>query len=477
MNPSHRFHKIINRTQRHALAFMLMPPFRYKGLIWYSMLMDFNAAEYIYTPRFQHIRLGLFRMQVLMKKLGHPENTLRCVHIAGTNGKGSTCSYLSSILQVAGYKTAMFTSPHLESFEERMRINNIPISQNDLRSCTLKVKEAADEVEKETGEHPTEFELLTAVALVYFAQQKPDICVIEVGLGGLLDATNVISPSLCIITPISIDHTGYLGNSIEEIAAEKAGIIKENIPVIVGIQKPEVKKLLATSACAKNARHIFIHKDDLQVFPLGDTPSNKTPFCATFRQFSYRNTIFETSLLAIYQPENAAIAIEGARELSNQGWSISEDHIHEGIKGATWPGRFEIISSHPFVVVDGAHNKEGADKLYSSLEELLGKERSNISIVFGSLEDKETLEMIKPFTTLCQSFYTYAPNSPRARSAEDSASLITTINPNVSASSYADATSAMKAALNATTPESAVIAFGSLYSIADIKRCVKETIT
>ena len=197
----------------------------------------FNAVEYINKPRWQNVSLGLDRTRLLLTLLGNPQNNLKFIHVAGTNGKGSTCAFLESIMRTSGLKTGLFTSPYLMCFEDRIRVSNANISKHSLTSVALQVKKAAETVERELGEHPTEFELMTAVAFKHFENEECDIVVCEVGLGGRLDSTNVVTPEVSVITHIGLDHQAILGNSLEEIAAEKAGIIKQNVPVVLGPQE------------------------------------------------------------------------------------------------------------------------------------------------------------------------------------------------------------------------------------------------
>lgn len=423
--------------------------------------MTFDAVAYINEPRWQKVSLGLERTHRLMDLLGHPERSFASVHVAGTNGKGSTCAYLAATCHAAGLKTGLFTSPFIHRFEERIRIDGIDISPDELRTCTLDVKAAAETVEREMGEHPTEFELMFAVAALHFARRACDICIIEVGLGGRLDATNVIPPTLSIITRIGVDHAAILGDTLEEIAQEKAGIVKPGVPCVTCEQKPE-------------ALHVIERTCDNQGSPLTVIPSKDvtdahlTPELT--RAFRLQGEAFTTLLLGAYQPENASLAIMGARMLRTQGWDISEGSIRCGIAEATWPGRFEVLKDHPLIIVDGAHNADGSLALAASLDELEEARPSSERIyVIGVLKDKDVRRIISPHLPRARTCFLYAPPNPRTLPAEELAALASKLSPHADVHICASPAEAMEQALKKAAPESTIIAFGSLYSIADIK--------
>ena len=287
----------------------------------------FDPVKYINTPNWQESRLGLERIRKLLELLGNPQKKLRFVHVAGTNGKGSTCAFISQILIESGYKTGQFTSPYIYEFAERIRINNQMISDKELSTITLQVKNVADKFDE--GDHPTEFELMTAVAFLYFAQQNCDVVVSEVGMGGRLDSTNVIESdeTLCsVITTIDMDHMQFLGNTIEAIASEKAGILKHEVPVISASQKADVQKVIINKANELNCEVTFLQNENL-----GNSKVNLQAQPA-IRKFEYKNEFFETQLLATYQPKNAALAIEVANILSKDLTKISQSSIAKAIK-------------------------------------------------------------------------------------------------------------------------------------------------
>ncbi len=337
----------------------------------------FDPVAYINEPRWSHSSLGLERIELLLQKLGNPQDSFRCIHVAGTNGKGSTCTYISNVLRAAGLKVALFTSPYIERFEERIQVDGRSISLDDLRAATLLVRDAAAEVEVENGEHPTEFELMAAVAFVHFARMGCDVAVIEVGLGGRLDATNVVHPDLCVIARIGLDHTDVLGDTIEKIAAEKAGIIKPGVPVVSWPQEPAAMEVIASTCerleCPLNCPDF----SQLEVGPLNA--------CDWTRAFSYKGIPYTTHLIASYQPYNAALAIEAIEHavLPHVTHEQLEDALPVGIAATTWPGRFEVVSVSPLIVVDGSHNPQGADALATTLEELAGFFGSDDSSLLG----------------------------------------------------------------------------------------------
>ena len=377
--------------------------------------MQFDPVKYINTPNWSKSRPGLERITELMDKLGNPQDNLKFVHVAGTNGKGSVCAYINQILIEAGLKTGLFTSPFIFDFNERIKINNQSISDEDLLEATLLVKEQADKM----SDHPTEFELMTAVALVYFAEQKTDIVVLEVGMGGRLDSTNVIkTPVCCVITRIGLDHTEYLGSTIEEITREKEGIIKPGVPVV---------------------RYTDI-----------DNPTIGTTDTYT-RKFKYKDEDYETSLLATYQPSNAALAIEVAKILD-----IDEKYIKLGILNAKWPVRFDIVRRNPITIIDGGHNVQGVQALVDSLKDIFpNKKFVFIMAVLADKDYEKMIELIRPFA---REIYTATSDNPRALSAKKLAETI----------GNAELFTSAKDVLANSNKDDIVVAFGSLYAAGNL---------
>lgn len=423
---------------------------------------SFDAVAYINTPRWQASRLGLDRTVDLLNRMGRPQDRLRFVHVAGTNGKGSTCAYLDSILRSAGYRVGLFTSPYIESFEERIRVNGENISRRDLNEVTLFVKRHAEAIEAATGDHPTEFELMTAVALEHFARSSCDIVVLEVGLGGRLDSTNVIeAPEACVITRIGLDHTALLGNTLSEVAGEKAGILKAGSPVVSWPQDPEAQRVVEQAADQVGCALCVPDFDQLEL----------TPCSSGSRVFFYRGLAYETGLLASYQPCNATLAIEAAGLLRERGWDISPDAVREGVARAKWPGRFEVVASDPLTIIDGGHNPQGADVLAESLSDVLPGRKA--VFVMGVLADKDYVAMLQAVVDYASAFYTYAPSNPRALSALDLARCVEEMaGSDMPVTVCESPEQAMLKARAAAGEEGVVLAFGSLYSIADLKKAL-----
>ena len=487
--------------------------------------MPFDAIEYINTPRWLTSRLGLERIRELLDRLGRPQDRLKFVHVAGTNGKGSTCAFTASILAEAGFKTGLFTSPYVETFHERIRVNGRNISDDDLTAATLRVRECAEAMEAEGGEHPTEFELMTAVALVHFAHVGCDIVVFEVGLGGRLDSTNVIAaPEVAAIVSIALDHTNLLGNTLAEIAHEKAGIVKEGSTVVSWPQEPSAMEVVEDAArrvgdqlvvpdfsllsvgkvtrgaalltrgtaleheghtpCSDSPRFAAelraehaVPAQKLQASSSIDahrTPMSQVESAVPMRQFSYRGRGYATRLLGSYQPSNAAMAIEIAGALRERGWEIPDEAIARGIAETRWPARFEVLdqpAGMPTVVIDGGHNPQGAGVLVDSLWDVFPDKRPVFLV--GILADKDYRSMLRAVAPLASAFVCVTPPNPRALDAADLARAIRETCGELGARATievaGDFDDAVSAARKIAGPEGLICAFGSLYSIADVK--------
>ena len=444
--------------------------------------MDFDPIAYINTPRWQASRLGLDRIRELLERLGRPQDRLKFVHVAGTNGKGSICAYLASILNAAGHRTGMFTSPYIERFEERIRVDGAMISPDELRDVTLAVREHAEAMAEETGGHPTEFELMTAVALEHFARCGCDIVVLEVGLGGRLDSTNVIdAPEACVIARIGLDHTALLGNTLAAIAGEKAGIIKEGSAVVSWPQEPEAMAVIGHAAAE--------HGCELRVPDFAQLEEGAIRWedgASPFRSFSYREwTDLRTGILGSYQPQNATVALEVVSVLRGRGWHIPDEAVRAGVARTRWPGRFEIVEggSSPdgfAIVVDGGHNPQGARALADSLAEVFPGRKP--AFVIGVLEDKDYPRMLEDVLPLGSAFVCVTPDNPRALPAHKLARAIrwtgqdllgcsACVNP-VVARDFEDA---IRRARELADPDALICAFGSLYSVAALKEAVRAT--
>lgn len=429
---------------------------------------EFDPVEYINTPRWQESRLGLDRIVELMDLLGNPQQQLKFVHVAGTNGKGSVCAYLSSILHTAGYSVGLFTSPYIEVFNERVQVSGEPISDEDLLQATLKVKKAAEMM----ADHPTEFELMTAVALVHFVQVGCDICVMEVGMGGRLDSTNVIPASeACVITPIALDHCAILGDTVSAIAAEKCGIIKSECPVVSSFQDPEALEVIEAAAKKAGSELKVTCQDDIH-----DVLTVFTDYVA----FSWQGMHgLRTSLLGSYQPHNAAVALQTARVLVARGWHISEEDMRQGVADAVWPGRFEVLSKKPTIVVDGAHNPQGAASLMDSIYQVFPGQMP--VFVIGVLADKDYHDLLDIViqSGMAKNLVCIQPPNPRALSVVDLAHELRELQRDHLGYDLMDPYMAgsidegMRVAAQMAGRNGLVVAFGSLYSIGDIKASVR----
>lgn len=350
-----------------------------------------EAIEWVHSRLPFGSRPGLERIEALLALLDHPEKKVPMIHVAGTNGKGSTVSYLRAMIQETGLTVGTFTSPYIESFNERIAMNGVAISDEALLALVEKIRPLVaqlDEDEKLSG--ITEFEVLTAMAFVYYAEQQVDVAIIEVGLGGLLDSTNVISPMLTAITTIGMDHMDILGNTLEEIAEQKAGIIKEGIPVVTGnIQE----KTLSVINRIAEQKHAKVHRFDQAYQVTYKHPDAQWGEVFDFYNEAGRLAELKTSLLGKHQVENAGVAIQ-LFYLYCQTVKIpfQEKNVREGLKKTFWPARMERISEHPLVILDGAHNEHAIKRLVENMKQEFSNYR--IYVLFSALETKEISQMI-----------------------------------------------------------------------------------
>ena len=349
-----------------------------------------ETLNYIHSlGAFSH-KASLERITEVCQRLGNPQNDFKCIHIAGTNGKGSVNTFVSSALKEAGYRVGAFVSPYIVDFCERIQINGEYISHDDL--CRLSQRVIDTKVAL------TEFEFITAIGFLYFSENQIDVAVLETGLGGRFDATNVISaPLVSVITKIGLDHTAVLGETIEQIAAEKCGIIKDNM-VITTYNQPQ-NALDVISSSAKNV-----------ITPNQNYLSN-VKISVLGNSFCYKGEEYKTNLGGAYQIENALVAIE---TLKNCGLEISSESVKKGFENAFIPARLEVISKNPLIVIDGAHNPDGADVLCEAL-----KDYENITAIIGVMKDKNYHEVLQKTLPLCKRVICVKPNVPRALAAEE----------------------------------------------------------
>ena len=432
--------------------------------------MTYKEAEaFIKQSHDQVIRLGLERMTVLLEQLGNPQNSLRFIHVAGTNGKGSVCAMTAEILKSAGYHTGLFTSPVISDYREQFQINGRMISEDDFARLAEKVKGVCDLL----FDPPSEFEKAVALAFLYFEECQCDIVVLEVGLGGMDDATNVIrTPEVAAIVNIDFDHMGFLGNSLAEIAQKKAGIIKEDAMVVTTGQKAEVMAVLQERCDAMHASLIRTSAADVMVREKS-LAGQHFDYENKREKGSMRLQNITLSLLGDHQCENAAVVLEIIKCLIRKGYTISEAAIDEGMKNVRWPGRFEVVSKDPLFIVDGAHNPDGIDALRHNLKEYCPDEK--FIFLTGILKDKDYNEMLTQMLPFADCFVTITPDNPRAMSAEECAQAIRACGFGGEVLTAADTAQAVSTALGlAKRTGIGICAFGSLYSVGKIRAAVEE---
>lgn len=364
-------------------------------------------------------RLGLERMTRLMELLGNPQKTVKVIHVAGTNGKGSVCRYLYTVLQENGYKAGMYTSPYLERFTERIECGGSEISEADLIRYTEKVMEKVELMLAEGMESPTEFELVTAIAFLYFSEQSIDFLVLEVGLGGTGDSTNVVErPVISVITSISYDHMEYLGDTLEKIAVEKAGIIKPGVPVVFNVDDEKAAAAIRRIADEKGCRRFEVHREARDI-------KDKTVDCYTFDAeilgTEYRN--LSITMIGEHQISNAICALTVLEVLRRENITkLDINKLYTGFRKAKQTGRFEILSKEPFVIIDGAHNEAGAESLRAVMAEHFSGRR--ILMVTGMLADKKIDKLLDKFELITDDFIATEPDNPRKLSAFELCSQI-----------------------------------------------------
>lgn len=429
-----------------------------------------EAMEYIKNTAKFGTNYGLERTEKILELLGNPHKKLKCIHIAGTNGKGSTTAMLTEILKEAGYKVGMYTSPYLEEFEERIQINGSNISKDDLSNTITDVAKVIGNVIALGFDHPTEFEIITCAMFLYFYKNHVDYAVIEVGLGGRLDSTNVINPILSIITSISFDHMKILGDTLDKIAYEKAGIIKEGVPLVLYPQEKDSFEVIKKTCDEKKCRLIQVPKDSVTADKL-----NKDINCATQNiNINTQNNFYqiELSLLGKHQKLNCSVVLFAVEELIRQNINIKKDHIFRALNKVKWPGRLEILRKDPLVVIDGAHNIDGIKKLTESIDTYFSYK--DIILILGILADKQVDDMLMEIAPKARKIIAVTPHSDRAELACDLAKNIANINPEVE---YIDNyETAFNKALTYCSKDSLLLISGSLYMIGDMRKIIKKLI-
>lgn len=425
-----------------------------------------EALEYIDSTIQYGSDLGLENIRELLHRVGDPQKKLRFVHLAGTNGKGSTAAYLSTILAESGYKVGRYISPVIFEYRERIQITqkndgNIAttyIPEEKVTYYLTLLKEAGESMLMDGLHHPTTFEIETAMTFLYLKDEKCQIVVLETGLGGRLDATNVVDTTICsVFTSISMDHMQFLGDTIEKIATEKAGIIKDNIPVVSYDQVDEARKVLEKHA---KQHHCTFRAADF-------TKIREIHHKLTGIHFSYKNYEgLHVKLLGENQVMNAVVAIETCEVLNEQGYDITENSIRKGLKETIWPGRFEIINTQPIFVVDGAHNEDAARSLQKSIELYFKGKR--LIFIMGVFADKEYEKVIKLTCNYADTIITIETDNQRALSSKKLAEVIGLYHPNVIDGQRIS--EAIPKAMSLSQEEDVIIAFGSLSFLGEIYR-------
>jgi len=416
-----------------------------------------EAIAYIHSVFWKGSIPGLGRTQTLLAKMGNPEKKLKFVHIAGTNGKGSTAAMTASILQKAGYRTGLYTSPYIYRFNERMQVNGEQIEDEELCRITEFVKPLADSME----ESPTEFELVSCIAFEYFLRQKCDIVVLEVGMGGALDSTNVIEvPEVAVITNIGLDHTEVLGDTVEKIAETKSGIFKENGHAVVYRSTPSVEAVYERICAEKN---VSLHKADFDTL----TGKRHDLFGQVFDCGSRKDLVMP--LLGDHQLHNAAVVLSIADALKEQGWKITEENIREGLRDVSWPGRFDIVSRDPLFIIDGGHNPQCIEALVKNIQDYLQDKK--VIALTGVLADKDYGEMYRPVMPLVDKFVCVTPPNPRKLEAAELAEHLRKVG--AEAIPCESVEQGVRTAIKLSGHDGVVLCFGSLYTIGDIRNSLQ----
>ena len=418
-----------------------------------------ETLKYLQFDNWEQSAPGLARSRELLGLLGNPEQKLKFVHIAGTNGKGSTAAMLASVLQRAGYRTGLYTSPHLLRFHERMRVNGEEIDDESLISLTNTVRNAAESM----SEMPTGFEIMTAIAFLYFVQEQCDIVSLEVGLGGRMDSTNVIpAPEVCVVANIGLEHTAILGDTVEKIAAEKCGIIKHGAHAVLFGQSEGVENV-AREKCAQ---------EDVALTITAQEKLERISSSLDGQEFKYRGRgPYHLRLLGEYQLLNALTVIDVCSALRSRGWDkLTDEAIDEGLSHAQWPGRLELLRRGPDFIVDGAHNPQCVDALMDSLAALYGDKK--LIFLTGVLRDKDWQQMLRRALPLAKAFVVITPPSARALDENELAAWLNAQG--VQAVPAKDTDDGVRRVLALAGEDDAICSWGSLYFTGEVRRVLTE---
>lgn len=426
-----------------------------------------EARNFINDSNKYGIVPGLETIEELLGRLGNPQEKLKIIHVAGSNGKGSTCAFLNSILIEAGYKVGRYSSPSVFTYREIIQIgykglsDMVYITEEGVCEAIEKIMPLCKEMMEDGYSHPTAFEIETAMAFLYLSEQNVDFAIIEVGMGGRLDATNVIKQPICtVITSISMDHMQYLGSSLKEITFEKAGIIKNNIALVTGKQDPDVEEVLKDISREKNAKYYV--SDTHKVRNVIYTPE-KTRFTIEDEEYSI-------SLLGEYQIYNGLLAMTAAKVIDKLGYPISGESISRGLDKTRWSGRFEIISRKPYFIIDGAHNEDAAIGLVKSIKQYFTNQR--IIYIIGVLADKDVNSILKITAPLAEVIIALTPDNKRALKSSDLAKMALSYGKKVIDAGTVDM--AVKRAYEEAKEDDVIIAFGSLSYLGELKETAED---
>ncbi len=423
-----------------------------------STKKDYNdCLNAMYSLRRFGIKLGLSTIRKIFKELGNPQDRFGCIHVAGTNGKGSIASGIASILKAAGYRTGLYTSPHLVTFNERIVINDRHISNDRVVAAYEAVKHV-----HHGSREPTFFEFATAMALYDFDRHGVDWAVIETGMGGRLDATNIVRPAVSVISNLSLEHREYLGNTLAQIAGEKGGIIKKGVPVVTGVRQPGALSVLNDIAAAKSAPILRLGKD----FRVRRKTGN------TFTYFGIQNRWLnmKTSLMGRHQVDNAAISLAACELLNRGGASISEENCRQGLLNLCWPGRLEIVSESPRIILDGAHNLDAARNLAAFLAQ--ETDQRPITMVIGILDDKPYKAMLSALIPVTQKVIFTRPKIDRGLPPETLYAEARQYGKDMTL--LPDVHQAVQQAVNQAAPDDVICIAGSLYVVGEAKICLSR---
>lgn len=430
--------------------------------------MNYNEAmDYIKGTAKFGSNLGLQRTERILNILGNPHLKLKAVHIGGTNGKGSTTAMITQSLMEAGYRVGMYTSPYLEEFEERIQIQGENIPKDKLASVVSKVSEAVCRVINEGYDHPTEFEIITCAMFLYFYEEGVDIAIIEVGLGGRLDSTNVISPILSIITSISMDHMQVLGDTIAKIAYEKAGIIKNHVPLILYPQSEEALRVIEDTISSKECSLIKV-EENCSVHFCGVEESEYQRIKIDSRSDKYN---IKLHLLGSHQLLNCATAVTALETLNTLGFKVTREHIIAAMEKVVWKGRLEVMKKKPLVVIDGAHNIDGIKKLKESVGTYF--HYKNMVLILGILADKEVHSMVKELVPLADKVITVTPHSDRAQLSKELEKVVS--EHTSQCESIENYEEAYNRALSLAGDDTLILISGSLYMIGDMRKIITRS--